>query len=235
MRHDANEMNSRFFEGNDDYAQKVAALDTYRNIRLAIESALPRGGDLLDVGNGGVFDYDTAIPSTITAVDLFLDRVPAGSLPANCVPVQGNALDLPPFDTHFDAALYALVFHHLVASSAKETVANIRTAFREAARVLDPGNRLVVVESCVPRSFYAIERVLFPALASFSGRGLMKHPPTLQVTITMLQEAANAAGFRIEHCARIPVGRWILQFGVKVPTLLTPARPWLLVATRQPS
>lgn len=226
-------MNTRFFEGNSEYADKATALDTYLNIRRAVESALPLGGRLLDVGNGGVFDYDTTLLSAIAAVDLFLDADSAMGFPVNCTPIAGDALDLPAFTDDFDAALYALVFHHLVAGSADETLANIDTAFHEAARALRPGRRLIVVESCVPRAFYRIERVAFRPLSWVARSGLMAHPPTLQITIAMLASSAKRAGFRIEHCKRIPVGRWIMQFGVKVPSVLTPARPWMLVASRE--
>ena len=37
-----------------------------------------------------------------------------------------------------------------------DSITNIRRAIAEAARVLEPGGRLVVAESCVPRWFYAI-------------------------------------------------------------------------------
>jgi hypothetical protein len=36
----------------------------------------------------------------------------------------------------------------------------------------------------------------------------------------------------LEKAERIPHGRWITQFGVKWPTALTPARPWMVVGRK---
>ena len=54
----------------------MSELDTYRLIREAITRELAGVGRLLDVGNGGVFEYDTSLVGSIVAVDLFLDSVP---------------------------------------------------------------------------------------------------------------------------------------------------------------
>ena len=47
--------------------------------------------------------------------------------------------------------------------------------------MLEPGGQLIVMESCVSRWAYAIERGLFGALSAFAGTRLMAHPATLQL------------------------------------------------------
>ena len=52
------EQNAEFF-AREKHARDVAALDTYRHIREAVTEEIAGAELLLDVGNGGVFDYDT--------------------------------------------------------------------------------------------------------------------------------------------------------------------------------
>ena len=49
-------------------------------------------------------------------------------------------------------------------------VANVRRAIAEAERVLEPGGRLIVAESCVPAWFYPVERALFGPSSCSRGR-----------------------------------------------------------------
>ena len=58
------ELNARFF-AEDDYRRQVAELDTYRYIRTAIDREVAGFGRMIDVGNGGVFEYDTSLVGEI--------------------------------------------------------------------------------------------------------------------------------------------------------------------------
>jgi hypothetical protein len=59
----------------------------------------------------------------------------------------------------------------------------------------------------------------------------MRHPATLQVPPEMIG-GMIAERFGNVVVTPIPVGRWILQFGRRWPTALTPARPYLFTAER---
>ena len=224
--------NEEFFAENATYAERVASLGTYRIIREAIERELRGTKRLLDIGNGGVFDYDTAVAEQIVAVDLFLDETFADRMPPNVTPVRGDALDLPELGREFDAVLYALVFHHLTGTTSGAVVDNVRTTLAEAARVLAPGGRLVAVESCVPRWFYAFERVAFRGLAALARTQRMRHPATLQLPISLLAELV-AERFDVERVEKLRMGFWVLQFGRRWPSFLTPAHPFLVVAHKR--
>ena len=91
--------------------------------------------------------------------------------------------------------------------------------------------RLIVAESCVPNWVYRLEQPLFVPLAALAKTKLMNHPPTLQLPVRLLESLVSER-FEIERCERIPVGRWVLQFGFRWPTALTPARPVLLTARK---
>jgi SAM-dependent methyltransferase len=225
--------NAEFF-GRDKHARDVAELDTYRLIREAVTREVAGTGRLLDVGNGGVFDYDTTQVREIVAVDLFLDQIPESRFPPNATARKGDALALDEPDGSQEAVLEALLYHHLVGTRARDSVVNIRSAIAEAARVLRPGGRLIVAESCVPQFVYGVEKVLFkPLVAIAKTRLLGGHPAVLQLPFSLLRELI-AERLEIERAYRVPAGRWITQFGRRWPTALTPARAVIIVARKPP-
>jgi SAM-dependent methyltransferase len=227
------EQNAEFF-ARDKHARDVTDLDTYRNIREVITREVAGTGLLLDVGNGGVFEYDTSRVERIVAVDLFLDRLPVSHFPPNVTARSGNALSLDEPDNTYEVVLEALLYHHLVGTRAGDSVANIRRAIAEAGRVLQPGGRLVVAESCIPPWFYGFERLMFRPLAAFARTRLLGgHPAVLQIPFPLLR-ALIAERLEIERAFRIPMGRWLTQFGRRWPTALTPARAVIVVARKAP-
>lgn len=91
------EKNSTYFlENIDTYSNQVYHLEGYQYMYEAISEKLKNMGDLLDIGNGGVFDYNVSLPKSITAVDLFLDKLPNDNTKAkNISLIKGDALALP--------------------------------------------------------------------------------------------------------------------------------------------
>lgn len=223
--------NREFFAG-ERWSQQISEIDTYRLIREAIEAELAGTKQLLDVGNGGVFEYSPELVESIVAVDLFLSQIPAEEFPPNVVARDGDALRLSEPDETYDAVLHSFLYHHLVGETPRALLGNVRQAIAEAARVLKPGGRLIVPEGCVPRWFYGVEKVAFRPLVGLSRTRLLGgHPATL---LLPFEDVVDLVGERLEvqRAERIPVGRWVSHFGRRWPAALTPARPYIVVATK---
>jgi ubiquinone/menaquinone biosynthesis C-methylase UbiE len=217
--------NASFFRDHlTSYGTNVRELDTYRRIREYTSEAVKHCHTLLDIGNGGVFDYDTAIVNSIVAIDLFFDELSPGyRKPPNVTFKAGSALDLPAHDASFDCVLMVMLLHHLIGNTVQESLNNTRRALEQAWRVLQPGGRLVIVESCVPKWFYTVERIVFRPATAVINR-LFSHPATLQYPPGLLEGMLADLGPDRCDVAVIPKGRWVLQYGVRWPSFLTPVR-----------
>jgi SAM-dependent methyltransferase len=227
---------SFFFDNLNKYNNSVKNIDTYKTIHDFISAEVAGTNDLLDIGNGGVFDYDTSGVRSITAVDLFLGDIPADVIaqhfPSNCRPVQGSALALPQLDGKFDVVLMVMLLHHLTGTDWKSSWDNAKLAIDEAWRVLKPGGHLLIVESCIPRWFFHIEK---PALwiLSRAVKSVFSHPVTLQFPADMIAKQLEQLSASVT-VTKIPKGKFVLQFGLKFPSFVTPVMPFAFAATKAP-
>lgn len=223
--------NAEFF-ARDDYSDAADRLDSHARIRAVLTEELRGTGRLLDAGNGGVFEYDTSVVEEIVASDLFLDESQSADYPDNVTIKRGDALALDEEEGSFDVVLEGFLYHHLTGERAADSVENIRRAISEARRVIRPGGRLLVAESCIPRALYPVERALYQPLRRLARTRLLGgHPATLQLPIGEL-EALVAEQLEVERVQRIELGRWVTQFGRPFPTALTPVRAYLISARK---
>ena len=224
--------NAKYFADNMRvYREKVQTLDTYKNIRRAVNGALGGIGELIDIGNGGVFAYDTSALERIVAVDVcfhnLTDDLIAKYFPPNATAKEGDALAIPAGDGSFDGALMDMLVHHLVGRTLAESRALALTALSEAQRVVRPGGRIIVVESCVPTWVYFVERFLFALVAPIV-RKFSSHPPTLQYTVHELEIMLRSLG-SVSSIQRIEKGKWVIIYGFTLPALLVPVTPYIFV------
>jgi SAM-dependent methyltransferase len=219
--------NIEWFQENDRYMEAQAKLECYQNIQLMVEHELRGVRQLLDVGNGGFFNYDTKLAEHVTAVDLFLKDGPGPY--ANTSFRSGSLLDLPFPDESFDCILEQNVLHHVTGRNVAENHANLRQCLAEMYRCLEPDGKAVVIESTVGPLFYVFERLVFRAALAVKRGG---HPVTFQFTPRQIIRVAEECGFRVEEYAYVPRGAYILQYGYRWPCMLTPARPVKLILRR---
>lgn len=227
--------NAGYFLNNiKEYEHHVREIDSYAKIHDFISSKVHGVNRLLDVGNGGVFAYDTTGIGEITALDLFLEDLPKELLdryiPTNARAKQGSALAIPEPDGQFDMVLMVMLLHHLAGSDWNASWQNACMAMSEAVRVLRPGGYLLIVESCVPAWFFAFERPAFWVL-SRAVRTVFSHPVTIQFPPAMIKAELSRQCPDVKQQS-IPKGSHVLQFGFKVPSYVTPAQVFAFEATK---
>jgi len=163
---------------------------------------------------------------------LFLDNLPISpSFPENVTLKKGDALQIPFPDESFDGVLISMLIHHLVGETVIESLGNARKAIHEAYRVLTFGGKLIIVESCIPSWFFVVEKIVFPVASRIINR-LMEHPTPLQYPSLLLSQMVKDTFHNVE-VSSIPMGKLVLQFGVKFPSALTPVTPYIVVAKKQ--
>jgi ubiquinone/menaquinone biosynthesis C-methylase UbiE len=223
--------NEDFFLNHlDSYRDMVSDLDTYKNIFLTVNEEVNGVDSLIDIGNGGVFAYTPSLVNKITAVDLFLDSLDASKYPSNVLLKQGNALELSEPDAHYDAVLVVMLIHHLVGRNVLETEQNLGKCLGECYRVLKPGGKLIIVESCIPSWFYFFEKRLFP-IANFLISKYITHPMAFQYPQIMITKEIQKL-FGACETKEIPKGRYVIQLGWKVRSFLTPVQPYLFTTRK---
>lgn len=226
------EQNISFFRDNlESYSAGVQNLDTYVTLKHYINNTIKGIDYLLDIGNGGVFDYDVSIVPRIVGLDLFLDKLPPSyKCPSNVTLKTGSALDIPEPNNHFDGVIMVMLIHHLIGKTVKASIHNVEKAIEEAYRVLKPGGKMIIVESCVPKWFYYFEKLVFPLAERLIDK-IFNHPATLQYPALTLK-AMLKKHFQTVETINIPIGRKVMIYGLKVPSILTPVSPKIFIAEK---
>lgn len=213
--------NVGFFEANLEYKNYIDEFDVYRYCSMTINQTMNAGvKDMLDIGTGGVINYDASKAENIVALDLFVDEGKTSNYP-NVRFRKGSALDLPFENDRFDMVMMQNLLHHVVGKSVHESKKMLRRVISESYRVLKPGGRLLIVESTVPGWFFVLESAVFSLFARINP---LKHPATFQYTQEYIKEIAEDEGFSLLEYVNVPKGRYVIQFGFKFPSALTPVR-----------
>lgn len=218
---DSIEKNISYFDKNQNYEDYVRTLDTYKYCTLTINQTIGAGvGEVLDIGNGGIINYNVSKIEHVVALDLFLDENSSSGYP-NVIYKKGSALAIPFPDNCFDMILMQNLLHHVVGKDINESKQLLEKVTKEAHRVLKPNGKLLILESTVPRWFFYIEKKIY---AMFWRLNPINHPPVLQYTQEYIKMIAEANKFSLIEFMIVPKGKYIIQFGIKFPSILTPAR-----------
>jgi len=230
MKKTIKQKNIDFFSKNKNYQKNILNLDTYKILYDEVTKHLAGCKKLLDIGHGGVFDYDTSKIEKIIGLDLD-QMIDSKNLPPNIKLENGSALKIPDHLKNFDILLLAMLIHHLVGKNVKENLLNLNKCIEHSKKALIDGGKLLIVESCVPYWFYLIEKLLFKP-TSYVINKYLNHPPAFQYTIKIIEEVLKKNNFKEIKIKKIKQGKFILQYGIKFPTFLTPVETYLITALK---
>ncbi len=153
------------------------------------------------------------------------------SLPKNIKLVIGSALEVPNNLNNYDAVLFVMLIHHLIGKDINENLHNLNKCISESKKPLRDNGKLIIVESCVPKWFYFIEKILYKSSSYFINT-FLKHPPAFQYTKEIILESLKKNNYKNIEYKKIKQGKYILQYGFKFPTFLTPVETIIFTATK---
>lgn len=215
----AREKNAAFFADNDAYKSAQKRLETYRYIALAASHETEDSKALLDIGNGGVFEYPIDHIRRIVAIDVFVERDFAERYP-HVEWHQVSALDMD-FLERFDTVIAVNTLHHIVGPSVRATYANLAEFMKRTTGCLCDDGKLVVIESTMPRWFVRLYSLLFPVVLTLWP---LSHPPTFQFHFRDIVKAADQAGLTLREFTWIPKTSDVLFLGWQIKRWMVPIR-----------
>lgn len=117
-------------------------------------------GTVLDIGNGGVFFYNTDALEKIIAVDLAYPKEMQDT--EKITFYSGDARNLGFLeDEKADCVLMQFLLHHVVENTRKQTDESLTKLLSEARRVLKSNGRLIIVEPVVFPIFELFENIFY--------------------------------------------------------------------------
>ncbi len=220
----------KFFNEWDSYHETIRGIDSWQLYGKAIDKHI-KHGRIFDIGNGGIFNYDTSKAEKIVALDLspnLINNAPKSA--ANIEYRVGDIIDLKYKDAEYDQAVMDMLIHHLAGNNFAQTRENVLKAFQNTYSVLKPGGELIIMESCLPRVFETTERISYQLFKLFTS--LLKHPMVFQWNWHTLEKMLKRAGFRNIILDEVTLGKWIIHLGFKIPTKLSPVRAFIIKAVK---
>lgn len=222
--------NINFFHKNKNYSRKISDIDTYKIIFSKINNLIKNSKNLLDIGHGGVFEYNTKNIKKIVGLDLN-KMISSKKIPKNIFLKIGSATKFPNHLGKFETILMNMLLHHVIGSNVSENLHKLNSCLRNAYNHLNKNGRLIIIESCVESWFYNLEKIFFIP-AKIIIEKLLKHPPVFQYTKEIIYQKIKENNFKRIKIKKINLGRYILQFGIRVPSYFTPISVYMFLAKK---
>lgn len=207
--------------------------ELYGNIRKELDKNLK--GVVLDIGNGGVFNYDVNKLKKVFAVDVAFKSKKEGKINY----IEGDARDLRKIKTNScDRVVMQFLLHHITEKKKEKTYMDLKKSLKEANRVLKKKKRseLIIIEMFVNPVVENLEDVFYNINSFFL---FMVNKPMIKFySKSSLQSILAKVGFRKVFTKPIYIGRHIDPLGgilpgfVKIPVKLYPFKCYMIKAVK---
>ena len=211
-----------YFDSWQSYQQEVNTdfHELYQHCGTTLDGEIH--GRVLDIGSGGIFNYNTAHAQRLVALDYSIEAIDRQLLPENSILIQGDGTKLPFRTGSFDTVIMQFLIHHLALHTHEQTVQNVTKCLQESSRVLHPGGKLLVVESCLPDVLELVERLLYPLTRR--SLKLVGQPMVFQFSTRAFERLVQQQMVNPITTVPISIGKFISQFGMRVPGWMSPCQ-----------
>ena len=88
-----------------------------------------------------------------------------------------------------------MLLHHLVGNNISENLTNLDKCISESYKTLEENGKIIIVESCVPKWFFFVEKILYKPSKYFIDK-LIDHPPAFQFTRNIILNSLKKNKFK---------------------------------------
>ena len=236
-------MKDKFWEYFDDesreYVKTIMQVEGeyYKKAERVISPLLKDGFCVLDIGNGGIINYDYTGLEELVCADISISKKTEevyGNF-TNISFIESNIMDMNNVsDESFDVVIVQKVIHHLAEKNYKTTRNNCIKAMKECIRVLKPGGRLIVCESTVKRWFEVLEITFFGLMMKCCD--LVKFDRVFQYSPRNLRNLLSkelGKNSILERMDDIGMGQNVLFLGRKFPSRIMPCSVTFFLVRKQ--
>ena len=219
-----------YFDSNPKHFQ-----DAIQEYPLMYQQAATRispylHGRVVDVGSGGILNYDLSKIDALFLVDITTANKERAR--KNTFFIHGNVCTLCIGSATVDVVIMQHLLHHLADDSLSKTLAHLHAAFSEAYRILKSGGVILIVEGTVPYSLDLLQRFLFP-LNKRLYKLLFHFPMVLQYAKKTIFQSLHSVGFSVQKTEIVPDGDILPIFGMNLPRKYIPLRHHFIVAEKK--
>ena len=216
-----------FFENWTGYRedlQKTQGL-VYRQAEALINARI-QDRHVVDVGNGGIFNYDVSKTKSVAAMDLY--PLPQAENLKNVTYYVGRSDRLPLEPASHDVVIWQNIMHHMVEDSAGTPLPLLKASLQDARRVLKPDGEIIIIETyCSPFLFW-LQGVMFPL--TYLVLNWIRHPLVRLLSRQKVTELLEQNGFEVLEQTEIQKDKYMILLGVPVPTRWLPLKIFYLRA-----
>lgn len=205
--------------------------ELYENIRKELDKNLK--GVVLDIGNGGIFNYNTNKLEKIFAIDLAFKSKEDGKITY----IGGDARNLRKIKNNScDRVVMQFLLHHITERKKEKTYIGLKKSLKEVNRVLKNNGELIIIEMFVNSLVEKLEDVSYDINSMFFS--LINKPMLKFYSKKGLIKILNNVGFSKIITKPINIGKYIDPFGgilpgfIKIPRIFYPFKCCMIKAIK---